>query len=115
MDKQILQLLEITEHQYEMLIIGNYIKWCNKFDTKENDSQRLLTAPALFNWWLTEYKKLEKNFLEIALPYKGRANSCVLHDLYNEETIHIHKLFSKPLIYIARHKRQVVTANPLHN
>lgn len=115
METQIKELLQFDNHTYEMMIIGNYIKWCRKFDKNQADSQRLLTAPALFNWWLHEYKKLEVKFLELALPYKGKANTCVFRKLYDDETMRIHEVFSKPLVYTARHKRQVVTANPLHN
>ena len=115
METQIIELLNLTDHEYEMLIIGNYIKWCKKFDQNEADAQRLLTAPALFNWWLTEYKKLEATFLEEALPYKGKADSTVFHDFYNDETLQIHKFYSKPLVYCARHKRQVITSNPMYN
>lgn len=115
MKTKILEFLQITPHQYEMIVIGNYIKWTKKFEKNTTDSQRLLTSPALFNWWYLEYTKLEQRFIELAEPYKNHANPCVFTDLYNETILPIHNLFSKPLVYTALNKRQVITANHNHN
>lgn len=115
MKTTITQLLKITPEVYDMVVFGNFMKWCNNFAKNDNEVQRLITSPALSKWWITEYHKLEQNFMEQALPYHNALTTQEMTKFYNEEMLQIHHFFSKPLVYCAKHKRQIITANPLHN
>lgn len=115
METKIQKLLQLTPEAYEMKVLDNYINWCKKFEYTENDVQRMLTSPALFNWWLAEYRKFEHKFLILAEPYKAFANKEAFAKIYNQETMQIHKLFSKPLVYCAKRKRQHIEGDPQLN
>jgi len=115
METKIQNLLQLTPHEYEMKIIDTYINWCRKFQYNQEDAQRLLTSPALFSWWLTEYKKLERKFLAIAEPYKMYGCKEAFVKIYHQETVQIFNRYSKPLVYTAKRKRQHILGNPQYN
>lgn len=114
MKKQILKLLQIQSHEYEMRVMCTYMDWCTKHTKSDNEMQRFLSSPALFNWWYETYTELEKNFLKLAMPYKDQCDQRDIERLYLVETVHIFKYFCKPLIYTARYKRQNIV-NPKLN
>ena len=114
MKKRILQLLNIQAHQYELRVFSTYIEWCTKHAASDNEVQRLITSPALFNWWLETYNKLEQQFLTIVAPYINHCDQSDIERIYLNETVKIFNHFCKPLIYTARHKYQNII-NPKHN
>lgn len=114
MKKEILKLLRLSQDAYEMRIFCTYMDWCTKHCKSDNEMQRFLTSPALFNWWTQEYSKLETNFLKIVKPYQDTAHAVDLDRIYLNETVQIFNRFCKPLIYTARYKNQNVV-NPNHN
>lgn len=115
MQQQIITLLQVSKNEYEVTIISNYMAWCRKHEHSNIQAQRMLTSQALFNWWLQEYRKLEAKFIDIATPYKGYLSKEDMQRLHKQETMHIHNLFSKPLLYTTLNKRQEINGNPLAN
>lgn len=109
------QLLGMDDDQYEMTVLSNYMAWCKNHNGGQDAiMQRFLSSPYLFNWWYQEYQKLEQNFLAIAKPYLNYMNKQELVELYRKEILQMYNLFSKPLIYTAKYKKQEIT-NPIHN
>jgi hypothetical protein len=115
MKKQIIQLLQCTEHQYEMLIFMHFQYWCELHATETTDLQNLLANQSLEQWFQTEYQKLQLNFLQLAKPYKGRCSKQDMERMYKVETIHIQHIYPKPLLKAARSKSNVILGNPLAN
>lgn len=115
MEYQIRSLLQVSKNEYEVTVISNYIAWCRKFESKDKEAQRLLTSPSLFAWWMEEYRKLEAKFLQLAIPYKSYLSKKEMQELHRKETLHIHNLYSKPLIYSAKQKVQIIEGKPLAN
>lgn len=112
--EKIENILQITPNQYLRRVIDRYVAWTN-LHNQANDSysQRLLTSPALFNWWFSEYRKLELVFLEMTEPYTGTISKKEAERLYLFEVIKINMAYSKALIYCAKHKSQNI--NPILN
>ena len=114
MKEEILKLLNTDASTYEMRLFCTYMDWCTKHCKSDIEMQRFLTSPALFNWWLEEYNKLEQSFLKIVEPYKHNATVSDLERIYMSEIVQIFNRFCRPLVYTARHKHQNVV-NPKFN
>lgn len=114
MKKLILNLLNIQAHEYELRVFNTYMDWCTKHAKSDKEMQRFLTSPALFNWWMQEYEKLERNFLALIKPYINDCDQQDVERLYLVETVQIFNHFCKPLIYTARYKHQNIV-NPKLN
>lgn len=108
----ILELLKLSGETYDSLILDNYLLWCNLNSHDDIDCQKLLANPALFAWWLTQYRSLERKFVNDALPYRGKAGKAEMRDLYTDFTIDIARYYSKPLLRNARNQQPVT---PQHN
>jgi len=115
MRTQILNLLQVTDNEYEVIVISKFLSWCNNHQKSDKEAQRLLISPALFNWWYNQYSNLEQNFIAIITPYKSALNKEAIKKVYDQETLQMYNLFSKPLIYCAKHKTQQILGNPLYN
>lgn len=103
------QLLNITDDEYEKIILSNYMAWCKKHNAgKDEIMQRFLSSPILFNWWYQEYQKLEANFHKLVKPYLGIMSIDDINKMYRTEIMQIHKWYSKPLIYTSKYKVQSI-------
>ena len=111
METQIINLLQMSRDEYELTVISNYLTWCRSYEKNNTEAQRLIASPELFKWWMAEYRKLENRFVELVVPYRSSISKEDMVRAYKIETIHIHSRFSKPLIYCAKHKRQIINGN----
>lgn len=114
METQLLKLLQLTKTEYEVKVISNYVKWCSEHESNDQEAQKLIANPPLFNWWLKEYRKLEEKFIMVATPYKSYMSKSDMEIVYKNEVIFIHNIFSKPLIHHAKHFSQPII-NPQAN
>ena len=115
METQIINLLQCTKHQYEMLVFMHFMYWCEIHSKTNEDLQCLLANSAIEQWFQIEYRKLQLNFLKLATPYNNYCNKSDRERLYRIETIHIRNLFPKSLIKLVRIKNYVIQGNPLAN
>lgn len=115
MKKQIINLLQCTEHQYDMLVFLHFQLWCEMHATTNEDLQCLLANTAIETWFQQEYAKLQLQFLKLASPYANYCNKQDMERMYKVETIQIRKFYPKALIQTVRNKNYIIQGNPLAN
>lgn len=107
MKNKILQLLQMKPSTYERMLFNHYHKWCayQAFDSK--DVQKLLTCPALFNWYADMYVKMEACFAHRAAEFHGKVDKGVMLDLHTEYVINTQDFYSTPLLRKARAQKPI--------
>lgn len=102
--KQVTEILQLHPSHYEALLLDNYFLWCDLNAYDETHLQALIHSNTLFNWWQTQNKYLEADFLKIVKPYVGLASKKTIRALYTEETAKLRQYYPKPLIDAHRPK-----------
>ncbi|MCH4824269.1 hypothetical protein ML462_13920 [Gramella lutea] len=108
MKKLIQLMLEISADNYEKMIINHYHQWCLMHSHEENDCQKLLANPQLFNWWQTEYNRLQRKFIKRAYEFHTKADKLVLRKYHAEIVAQVKDFYCKPLLSKAR-KQEPIT------
>jgi hypothetical protein len=88
MKNQILDLLQYSSLEYDMLLFDLYFTWCNGIARSTKHHQFLLVNRNLSRWFMKEYYKNEVKFLNYSQsthPY----NTEELRILYDETTTQI--------------------------
>jgi hypothetical protein len=111
MKKQLLIILKIYSHEYELKVLDLYTAWCAKRSKNQQQLQKLLICPALFNWWYRELESLEANFVKHAGVFGTSLSKEVAESYYNEIIADIHNVFSKPLIKKANDIHSITEQN----
>jgi hypothetical protein len=91
------ELLELTDIQYEMLLFGNYCKWCESVSMDLNQYQQALSNAAISKWYMLEYAKCEEEFRLLARSY----NNLTMPDfgkLYAKCVYHMFNIRPKALL-----------------
>jgi len=104
MNTQITTLLQCTPHQLEMTVFNHFQWWCELYAFSNQDLQRLLSNATVNRWFLKEYTKYQKSFLEKATPYFGLGDAQAMYDLYKQETRKIQYYYPRAIIYSVRKK-----------
>ncbi len=97
MKKQIIQILQYTPHQYDMLTFDLFFMWCNENATNNQHLQMLLTSQAVYTWFMKEFKKNELQFLEYSLGYRKKVDVVTLRSMYDNYVTNI-KYYPKALL-----------------
>jgi len=106
--EQLLNILNLTQVEYETKVIDNYLVWCNLNAWDDNDCQKLLANTALFNWWYRQYQMLEVEFMEEVQTYSGITSDIAIRRYHTDKVINIAKVYSKPLLTAARNLKPVI-------
>lgn len=57
-----LKKLAQTQDQYELMVFGLYMRWCESITTTPRQYQQVLANSAINHWFLTELAKCEQEF-----------------------------------------------------
>ena len=103
--KAIHQIIGKTADEYQNMVLGYYFRWCLEYAYDNKDWQMLLADAALFNWFITEYRKLEDEFLWDYAPYSNeRTKPQEAHIIYVKSVCKIQRYHCWPLMVKARSK-----------
>lgn len=95
-------ILKYSPEQYNRLIIETYIAYCGIRGSNDKDCQKIMANSAYFNWWLQEYRILEKEFIQDVQPYLPNLDISTIRNFYDEKTTKIANIYSKSLLRKAR-------------
>ncbi len=96
MRKKIITILGMTSEQYEDIIWETYWNWCKKYATSENNCQSLLANAAVNRWFMLQYAKFEKQFIELIEHFPKKVSDPRYH--YQGLCSEIFCLHPKPII-----------------
>lgn len=99
---KIIDHLQYSQHQYQMLKLDLWMSWCSLHAPNEQILQSLMANSALYSWWAIEYDKLETEFLQESDPYLAKIEVKELRDHYDNKMVQIANYYFKPLIKKAR-------------
>lgn len=105
MNKAILVRLNKSQEDYEFIVMNIYLCWCMDFAINyTNDLQKVVANAPINKYFLTEFKKIETEFLEIMQEYDGATNIKPKDALqvFNRCTIQIFNRYPKILIHEAK-------------
>lgn len=111
--KKINEILELSFHDYQMMLFGSYSRWCESnaktysnvggveteiIDVK--DWQLLLANSQLNNWFNIEYAKWEQEFIKLIKRYEGSETVTVkdIRRCYSDCTIQIFSIYPKAIV-----------------
>lgn len=63
MKNKIVEILNMTELNYQRTVIQTYIDWCNMHAMSTGHLQLMLINKGMCNWFVREYNKQEELFL----------------------------------------------------
>jgi len=106
MNNTIASVIGVNKYQYEIMVLDNYLLWCNLNAYDDSEVQLYMINKGLFKWWLFEYTALEDEFLEDIKPYRTVTAHVELRKLYISKTIKIGKYSPKELLHEIRKKQK---------
>jgi len=89
MKNTILNIISQSEDDYNKLVFDAFVCWCIAHNYNDNHLQLLLTSNKLYNWFMAEYGKCEKQFLFQVKPYIGKVPVKDIRALYDDKTAQI--------------------------
>lgn len=108
----LIQALQCTEHQLDMLVFDHYFLWCELNSYSDGDLQRIMANKQIEQWFQLEYKKCQAHFLKISKPYAKLATKEEMEKLYNKEVSKIREYYPTTLIRSVRHKKYSIHGIP---
>lgn len=93
---QIMDYLQWSSEEYEQKMFITYFNWCHKYGKTPNIVQSLLANSRVSNWFMTEYTKLENQFIEMLNHYPKNIKNLNYH--YQGFATQIFTIYPKPLI-----------------
>lgn len=112
--QQILQVLNYSEKTRDTLAWELYLSWCDQQAYSVNHFQLLITNNSLYNWFICEYEKREKQFLFTAKPYIGNVPVTTLVRLYDDCTTSI-AIYPKAILKEVIKEVRTNAVKPIHN
>ncbi len=103
--RTILVRLNKSQEDYEFMVMNIYLRWCMGFAINyTNDLQKVVANAHISEYFLTEFKKIETEFLEITQEYDGAANIKPKDALqvFNRCTNQLFNRYPKILIHEAK-------------
>jgi hypothetical protein len=70
MQEVTIKKLDITSHQYEALLLSNYMEWCESVTINDREFQKVLANASVSKWYMIEYSKCEKEFHLLTKRYE---------------------------------------------
>lgn len=101
----ILVRLNVSQFDYDFMVMNIYLRWCMGFAINyTNDLQKVVANTPINKYFLTEFKKIEAEFLEIMQEYDGAANIKPKDALqvFNICAVQLHNRYPKILIHEAK-------------
>jgi|SRR5690625_5186546 len=98
---KIYQLLKMTKHEYEMLILDWWTTYCFHKTANRHQAQKLLINKTLFNWWRAQLLAIEKEFEQDALPYVTVTTKVDAKKLYAKHAYKLQLYYNSNLIKTA--------------
>lgn len=98
MKNKVIEILKISELNYQRTVIQTYLDWCDMHATSTNHLQLMLTNKALGNWFVKEYRRQEFLFLSEAKKFEGKVLQSRINDLYDMFTTRITH-YPKPILF----------------
>jgi hypothetical protein len=103
MNKQISQILEIDEVEFENLQTERYLRWCMNIEkTKSIPLQSVIANAAINKYYNREFSKLESKFLNLIDGKEKFIGKEALYKMYNIIVVDMFKYYPNPLIDAAR-------------
>ena len=103
--RAILVRLNVSQFDYDFMVMNIYLRWCMDFSLNYfNDLQKVVANTPINKYFLTEFKKIEAEFLEIMQEYDGATNIKPKDALqvFNRCSIQIFNRYPKILIHEAK-------------
>lgn len=102
MRKLIQQLIQMNDHDYDMMLFGMWSRYCESVTITQLEFQKVLCNPAVNAWYLTEMSKLEVKFLEEYASQNSKPSLELIRECYNDITCEIYNYRSLPLLKEAK-------------
>lgn len=96
MKNEVIKILKETAADYDERMLQTYWIWADKYGTSPSHVQQLLANAAVNKWFMIEFGKLEKQFVDIVTMHALKPDQ-IKHQYY-ASTMQIYKMFPKPLI-----------------
>lgn len=111
---KVITLLDCSPQAYEDQMLNTYMRWCMDFAINyEADLQALVANSSLNAYFLTEYKKLEDEFVRLASNYQDTptVTNQDIRNLYNRCTYPIFNRRCMPLVLSAKKLKVIAYVN----
>ncbi len=92
---QIIDYLQITSDDYDDGLFNTYWNWCEKYGDTPSKVQQLLANTKVNKWFMMEYSKMQKSFLD-AIPHLPKNMHSL--DYYRGFVIQIFTIYPKSMI-----------------
>ena len=111
--KQPYQYLGLTQEQYEMDCIEQYMRWCMNWAKKYNmPFQALLANRAIANYYSSQFLELQHNFIVVASKLDGLVDYTIMLKNYDMIMVDIYTNYPMALIEDAK---KLKIENPTFN
>lgn len=120
--EEVIKILNLSRADYNKLVFKYWFHYCeyNSLKVVLNgtedldiaDFQKLLANAVLFNYWFSQYRKYELEFVQEAQPYLSLEDHFSLIKLYEKNVWKVNYHYSKKLINNAR---KLNIKSPLYN
>lgn len=107
--KKILELLQITQEEYDQFFLDFLMKWCESVTGTDLQCQLVLASLPINRWYLLEYSKREVQFISMVNRYSG-SQTVTVNDLRQKYSQVIGTMLSiapRPLIEATKPKEIV--------
>lgn len=107
--KQIIESLLLNTSSYLWLFQKTFTDWCAMYSQSDEEFQRMLANPKIYNWFMREYQSLECVFISEVLLDDQQISFTLkeLRELYDSMTCIIANRYPKSLLRELR-KNKVV-------
>jgi hypothetical protein len=93
---QIKDYLQLSEKEYEQMVLNHYWSWCHKYSTNEQMFQCYFSNSSINNYFMKEWEKNEKEFLAMVDSIPQRLERLSFH--YNGSIVQVYKNWPAALL-----------------
>ena len=97
----ILKILDLTQYHYDMIYLGNYMRWCESVTINPAQLQMVMANASVDKYYAMEYAKCTADFLELIKNYPN-ANPADAMELYVTCTLPMFNRRCLPVIAAAK-------------
>jgi hypothetical protein len=108
-------ILQMSDHQYEMLLFDIWFNWCLKRAIDDIEFQALISNPAINTWFCNEIEFHESQFINRITPMFGSASKGEIIKCYRTTVERIYNHWPKPVIDRVRKQVHKIDTSPLTN
>jgi len=103
-------LVKLTDSEYNNLVISGFTVWCGHFALTPTEMQLMLINGKLFRWYVREFKRTERRFLQLKGVKSINIKRSLLLSMITRDIYSI-KTYPKPIINDIRRKINKATKN----